>query len=492
MRYLLTARLSQLQSDGRPGLGLETQDLGARAWAEREGHTIVDIAADTKSGTVAPMDRKHLRPWVTDPARMAMYDGLLALKTDRLSRGTQEDFTRIENWATEHGKALVIADGPQYPARNDSGYWQWAAEKRTARTEWENDRERSMRAQRELRARGRLVGRPPFGYQVIGVKYDKTLVPSELGRQYIPPIFAKVTAGESLASVALWLTAEGVPTMNKAAKDWCANRVAAIIRNPIYRGTRQDAAGKTILRVEALVDAATWKAANANLDSRPGRGRGKAETAERALLASSLFCPACGAPMYRLLCGSGVNRQPYYRCFGLGAVRRSACKNMVPVAVTDTLVSRFMASLDAPILITRVIPGRNHDDELAAIQFELEDLPRRGLDEDDEDAERARLRSERKRVAGLPDIPDQVVTEDSGESYGGHWLSLAPNMRGEWLRSAGITVCAARTDRQACEPLIDVPTARVALAKGLVAADGVSVIVKYPVDMDSWADDDVA
>ena len=94
-------------------IGIDTQDEKSRAFCERAGITVVHVAADTKSGTVAPWDRKHLKPWVTDPEKMRGYDAIVAYKTDRLSRGTQEDFTRIEFWATSNGKRLIIVDGPQ-------------------------------------------------------------------------------------------------------------------------------------------------------------------------------------------------------------------------------------------------------------------------------------------------------------------------------------------------------------------------------------------
>jgi hypothetical protein len=231
--------------------------------------------------------------------------------------------------------------------------------------------------------------------------------------------------------------------------------------------------------VEPLTDAATWKRANASLDARPGRGKGKAEAIERALLASSLFCPQCGGPMYRLACGYGASRQPYYRCAGKGAVRRSACKNLVPAAVADALAERFMAHMDAPILRTVTIPGRNHDDELAAIQFELEDLPRRALDEDAEDAERARLRSERKRLAALPDVPDQIVTEPTGETYAEHWASLGTAERGSWLRAEHVRCYAARTDRGLAEAAFDDLAVGALGAASLVQGDGVSLAVTW-------------
>jgi hypothetical protein len=109
VRALIAARLSKLQRGGQQGIGIDTQDEKSRAFCEREGMTVIHVVADTKSGTVAPWDRKNLKPWVTESEKMAMYDAVVAYKTDRWSRGTQEDFTRIEFWATQNGKRLIDA-----------------------------------------------------------------------------------------------------------------------------------------------------------------------------------------------------------------------------------------------------------------------------------------------------------------------------------------------------------------------------------------------
>ena len=110
MRLLLAARLSRLQKNGEQGLGIETQDQRGKEWAERttdpvtgKPHIVVATCADTKSGTVAPYDRPNLRPWVTDPEMMAQYDGILAYKNDRLSRGCWSDEARIRLWARTTG-----------------------------------------------------------------------------------------------------------------------------------------------------------------------------------------------------------------------------------------------------------------------------------------------------------------------------------------------------------------------------------------------------
>ncbi len=199
MRALIAARLSKLQRGGQQGIGIDTQDEKSRAFCEREGMTVIGVVADTKSGTVAPWDRKNLKPWVTEPGKMAMYDAVVAYKTDRWSRGTQEDFTRIEFWATQNGKRLIIVDGPQYPARADrfdSDYWQWQAEKMAARREWELGRERVVRATDALRRENKFVGRIPWGYVTEGPKYDRRLAATDLGREYIPQIYDRVIAGQ--------------------------------------------------------------------------------------------------------------------------------------------------------------------------------------------------------------------------------------------------------------------------------------------------------
>ena len=228
-RAIVAARLSRKQANGDDGIGIETQDERSREYVDREEMELVEVVPDTRSGTVAPWDRKNLRPWVTDPEKIAQYDVIVAYKTDRLSRGTQEDFTRIEHWATKHGKRLIIVDGPQYPARDDSDYWQWAAEKRQARKELESIQERTGRAITQIKATGGFIGRPPFGYAADGEKYSKTMVPTDDGRKYVPEIFQRVANGITLVKIAAWLDAEGVKP--KRGAKWYASSVKWVIVN---------------------------------------------------------------------------------------------------------------------------------------------------------------------------------------------------------------------------------------------------------------------
>ncbi len=417
MKLLLAARLSTKTTT--EGLGIETQDQRGREWAEREGHTIVATAADYKSGRVAPWDRPNLKPWVTRPDRMQQYDGILAYRNDRLSRGSWDDETRIRQWASEKGKVLVIVDGPQWPPRDDGDFWSWTAQAKQAQAEWEEIRERSMRAQHELRGRGKLVGRPPFGYKSVGTKYNKRMVPTDIGHKYVPQIFQRIADGQSLAQVAAWLDSEGVKPNSKTGQAWSATSIPRMIRNRTYVGQRQDGDGRILLRVEPLVDAALWTQAGNRLTNAP-RGRRGAVSGKSALLTGILFCQRCHirgieSPMYKI-------RPPrdteYYRCYGVQP-QRKGCGNMVGLGLTDAAVTALLSMAHEPWKSQRLVPGENHDIELADIRLALDDLPKRNLPDADEDAERARLRAERDRLEALPNIPDDWQEVEICDTCGG-------------------------------------------------------------------------
>lgn len=127
------------------------------------------VSADHKSGTTQPWHRPDLKPWVTDPEKMAMYDAVVAYRLDRLSRGDNESTNAIEEWARANGKQLLTVDGLVYPCEGTDGI-RWDVTKRIAHQEWLGYSEKYRRMQAYLRSQGALVGRPGYGYQVAGEK----------------------------------------------------------------------------------------------------------------------------------------------------------------------------------------------------------------------------------------------------------------------------------------------------------------------------------
>lgn len=446
MRLLHAARLSQKAKD-REQTGIESSDLEAQRWAREHGHEIVETVADTKSGTTAMWARPNLKAWVTEPDKLVLYDAIVAYKSDRLSRAEWADEIQIRLWAQEHGKELfIISPALHWPPSNQAEQLSWEIFASQAHEEWKNTSERYRRMQRYLKSQGKLVGRPPFGYEVADAEGGhKTLVPNELGRRYVPEIFERCIAGESLRTIAHWLDSEGVQPLNSTA--WNTNSVRKIVLSPTYTGRRaeQDPKtkefGRTILRCEALVETATWRRAREALTNRPRRGPMK--NADKALLSGVLYCVGCRGPMYRNH-KPGGRKIPYYYCVGVYPARKSTCKFMVTCEALDAAVDDFFVSLNMPIMERAVVPGRDYWEEIEEIEQQISDLALQDLDDDVFDARMAKLRAERRRLKGLKPEPDRIELVPAGESYAERWARLGPADRGNWLRASNIRVHASR------------------------------------------------
>ena len=98
------ARLSQY-ADGKTGI--DTQDEDDRGWAAANGHQIIQMVVDHISGRVSPLNRRNAGKWLRDPALMAIYDGILVARIDRLTRNRDRD---IRQWAEEYGKKIIIVN----------------------------------------------------------------------------------------------------------------------------------------------------------------------------------------------------------------------------------------------------------------------------------------------------------------------------------------------------------------------------------------------
>ena len=464
LRLLLAARLSRKprkDPNGTPvpdqGLGILTQDELGRAWAEREGHVVVGVAADTRPGRTPPWFRPALREWVLcgcawcrnlddqrgvpkkkrvyDGSKLAQFDGILAYRMDRLSRGSDEDFALIETWASVHSKRFVIVDGPQYPARDDNDYWSWAAARREAFKELETITERCGRAQRQIIATGAVVGKPPLGLAISGEKYGKTLVPTELGRAVVPEAFDRVLAGESMGQVAAWLGEQtGRTFKRKAVRDliYCAT----------YVGERRNAAGVTVLRCEPLLvtpdgrpDWARFRAAQKMIAAHPRQG----PRASDALLSGLVRCGGCGAKMFKHTTTTAGRKYLYYQC-------DAGCGGRVRLDFAETAVSAIIAQTqDRPVTAVTLVPGNDFESEKQAVREEMAQLPLLGLADEEFDARMKELRAERDRLAQLKPVPAEYACTETGEgTYAQVWARLDTGGRSAFLARQKFRVYAAK------------------------------------------------
>lgn len=455
MRLLLAARKSSSTRDKRQPITFEIQETGVEAWARANGHEIIGVAADIKSGVIAPWDRKNLRPWVTQPELMVQYDGIVAYKNDRLSRGCWADEARIRLWAEENRKALVISDGPQWPPRFEGEDWSWEAMAKQAYKEWLAAQRRNRDTRKALLTANALCNRPPWFYVSSGTVYAKTITPTKAGRVIVPEIFGRCIDGESTVDIATWVREQTGEVI------WDTT-IREIIRNPTYMGTAlagdgsrcprckagedcDSPHGAIILRCEPLVDASTWTRAGHELSSRPHRGRKNSEN--RAMLATAVFCFHCDdSPMYRQT--ARVSWGGYYRCTGRGPDKKG-CGNSVRVDLADAAADRVIQeSFAVPRMIPTVIPGNEAELKAAlkAVEHELSRLGMRGLPDDEEDRQRSELRARREEIRNTPATEDRVELSDSGQVWSRIWKDTPDVERGPWLKRNGFRVTASKAD----------------------------------------------
>jgi DNA invertase Pin-like site-specific DNA recombinase len=336
MRALIAARKST-KVDGSEGHSLHTQDQYSRVFCERLTWPVAGVAKDTVSGRTAPIDRKFLGRWLRE--RYTEFDAVVAFASDRLSRGDQEDWTRIEHWATEHSKVLVVVDsatGVRYPARDDSDYWQWTALKRQAGKEWDAIRERNIRSQTAIMESGHFLGRPPFAYLLTGPKYGKTLMVDEARRALAEGIFDRALAGVSVRGIAMWLRSQGVEGATQSL-------VVGAVNNWIYAG-RVERNGQAYMQCPAIVAPSVLLAAQKALAGRARKAKGGAPSPEPALLVPK--CAEHGTSMYRR--GGGVA----YYCLGHFAA---------PCDPVDAAVLRIVTSSDEPEMSVQIVEDETAD-----------------------------------------------------------------------------------------------------------------------------------
>lgn len=314
--------------------------------------------------------------------------------------------------------------------------------------------------------KGGLLGRAPWGYQITGERYLKTIVPTPLGLKYIPEVFSQKIDGRSLAAIAAWLNSEGVPTgckVNKRGeptKGWSASTVGQVIRNTAYKGQQRDKAGNYVSPCEAIVSAAVWNKANAMLDSAPTRSTGP--RTGYTMLSGVGVCEHCGSPLHK---SKGETRL-YYRCSGKLAEGGESCF-MVRLEAVDDAVSRVMAANPQPVMKLTLIPGKDYSDELDAIEAQVRALR---LGQDDYAERYAALTAEWQRLHALDITPDEWRMLPTSQTWGQLWSALDASERGRWLARQGFTVRVSKAAVTVAQGELEASTELAPAAAGKPAA----------------------
>ena len=318
------------------GYSLGAQLGAGRSYAEARGIDVVSEQVDDGvSGATAFSERPAgSAAWAM--LRNGQADALIVQNVDRLSRDVVDLLVTIRELLRAGVEVHCLDLG-----RVESEYdimlvirgWQGSDERAKIR-------ERSARGKREKLAQGLVIaGVVPFGYDFLRDEQGRIV-----GLEVIPEqarlvklIFQWYTQGDeegnllSLYAIAKRLTEAGVATPRKSKSGralWYSSTIARMLRNTTYKGVSEyqvSAAGngEELFKVEvpALVDAATWEAAQAQKIRNSDKA---ARNSRRFYLLRSIITCGCDHSMVGKSKSADGKRYFYYtcsaRCHPLGAV----------------------------------------------------------------------------------------------------------------------------------------------------------------------------
>jgi site-specific DNA recombinase len=345
-----TAAYARYSTDMQREASLEDQLRNIRQRCAHEGWSEPVVYTDAAiSG--ARSDRPGFRQLLSDAATRR-FDALLVDDLSRLSRDKDDTGKAIKRLTFAGVRVIGVSDGTD-----------------TSRDGYELDtgiravigehylRDLAKKTHRGLTGRalsGASAGGLPYGYRVAGVGHRNI---DDDQATVVRRIFADYLAGISPRAIASALNSEKVRAPR--GDTWCQSgingdrrRGIGILANPIYCGRqiwnrsrwikhpdtgrrlRQERPeSEWIVREDpslAIVDVATWRAAQARLRARSGiSATGAARRMPHHLLSGILRCACCGGPL------TAVDRYRY------GCARRkdrgeAVCTNTLRVSRTET------------------------------------------------------------------------------------------------------------------------------------------------------------
>ncbi|MET7837730.1 recombinase family protein [Streptomyces sp. NPDC005356] len=490
------------------------QRVSIEAWAERNGHEVVEWAEDIDvSGAVAPWKRPKLgaflpstigkevseveerRAW--EASRAGEWDIACAWKLDRISRRVVHVHQLVE-WAADNGKTITSAED-QIDLSSPTGIALFSLIAAFAQGELEAIKMRAKSSFTHLMRSGRWRGGfVPYGYRA---EKDSEgdgwkLVPDEYGvatattlREIVRRI---VEDGDAINAVCRWLNEDRDKTPTsldaqriQAGKEpkgalWRVGNLTKMLRSHTLLGqvemteevelpdgkketrTRivRDSEGLPLQRAEPILTRADWDRLQAKLteNARPHSGN----RYDRSPLLQVAFC-VCGRAMYR---NNGRNHM-YYRCSSRNISGAECGQNRAIRADTleSTIVDAFLQSVGhLEVVKRRFVPGvdnRTAVEDVTRALAELREDREAGLYSSELGKKEYResfLRLEARRDALLstPTEPDRWEDEPTGQTYQARFERLTdPADRNKELRESGVRAIVHAEDLPKLSDLVE-------------------------------------
>jgi len=322
-------------------------------------------------------------------------DVVAVYKIDRVSRSLP-DFVRFMEQLDRRGVGFVSIT-QSFDTRTSMGRLTLNILASFSQFERETIAERTRDKMLASRRKGMWTGgQVPLGYDVV----DKKLVVNAREAEQVREIFAAYLAQESLGSTLAELDRRGLRGKSWTTRDGVARRgkrfakstLAHLLTNPTYVGNQRCGQETVEGRHEAIVDRATWDAAQQLLREHRRGGSDEKRNKWGALLKGLVTCVRCGRGFSHTFTLKGGRAYRYYCCQTLQERGADACPGSRVAAgdLEDFVVDRIREVGRDPALVRQVVE-RARELQLAripALSAELRRLTQ----------EAARLDGERKNL----------------------------------------------------------------------------------------------
>jgi site-specific DNA recombinase len=440
--YIRVSRVNGREGDSF--ISPEQQRDKIAAWAKLRGVKIVKWHEPDLDQSGGKLSRPNFDR-ALERVRTGKADGIVVAKLDRFSRaGVADALKLIESIIEAGGQVASVEEGidPTTP----SGEFVMTLFLALARMQRRQIGDNWKDSQRRAVERGvHIASRAPTGYVRAN---DSRLVPHAEFAPHIGRVFEMKAAGASWRDLALYLREQGVESPY-GTTHWQPRALSHLIANRAYLGEARCGEFTKVGAHPALVDEATWQAAQEAKGQRPVNGMGG------SLLAGVLRCGGCGYVLKPdTMKGRDGSKLRLYRC----RTERSSGRCPSPASVLGSVIEPFVVDTMLTGLTGMRGKGAVLSNDLRAAEKALQRAERElatyleAVSADDVGAEafaaaarqrrdaadRARTAYEKMRErAGLAELPRAVEVE-------AEWPNLSVAGRNRLVRAAFDAVVLSR------------------------------------------------
>ena len=383
----LAAVYLRVSTDDQVELSPDSQLQEIRSWAGAHGYLIPDDFVFVDDGISGRSAKK--RPGFNAMIAAAKqeprpFDAVLLWKFSRFARN-QEESVLYKAMLRRGGVDVIsvsepVADGPFGDLIER--IIEWMDEYYSIRLAGEVKRSMTLNAQR-----GRRQIAPPFGYTLSPADAEgrRKMLPEPTEAPLVQEVFSRFIGGEGLFPIAKWLNSLGVRTHRGGSME---NRtVEYMLRNPVYIGkirwtptgrARRDFDNPDTIVAdgdhEAIIDEATWEAAQARMRAVKEQWGYKARpTYElKDWMGGVVRCAECG--------GTLIFSQPHF--FKCNNYARGRCRSSQHIRVDllhEALLERLRSDLAhaGALRYELTVTPDSGGDEINRLEQVLEGLDRK-------------------------------------------------------------------------------------------------------------------